>query len=194
MTICRYINKDQFEEIAHFLSEEKFLLASDCVEQSKDDSNTVRLVASLGGDDFEEEGTFRTVKNSTLIEHLPWAAGRPSIGVDYGCLTLMMMFKMKDDQHSYLESAEIWDEVCYRAPGYCTLCSVDRPVIEMRVRGLCTESIYDDKYFYNIAEDGKMMFLGEEESMIKFDDQKNAWIWSDRNYPESLGKCIDCFI
>ena len=57
----------------------------------------------------------------------------------------------------------------------------------MLVRGLCKESIYDRKYFYNIGEDGQMMFLGEEESMIKYDNQKNAWVWTDRNYPDSLG-------
>ena len=166
-------------------------MASDCVEQSKDDPSIIRFTASLGGDDFEEEGTFRTVKDSTLIEHLPWAAGRPNAGgFDYGCLTLVMMFKTGGDQNMFIESQELWDEVCYRPPGYCTLCSVDAPVIEMRVRGLCTESIYDDKYFYNIAEDGKMMFLGEEESIIKFDDQRNVWIWSDRNYPESSGKYL----
>ena len=34
----------------------------------------------------------------------------------------------------------------------------------------------------NIGEDGQMMFLGEEESMIK-----NAWVWTDGNYPDSLG-------
>ena len=55
--IFRYITKNQFEEIGHLLSEEKFLLASDCVEESKDDPSMIRLFASLGADDFEEEGS-----------------------------------------------------------------------------------------------------------------------------------------
>ena len=99
-----------------------------------------------------------------------------------------MMIKIEDDKSISLHRAEIWDEVCFRPPGYCTLCSVEGPVREMRVRGLCKESIYDDKYFYNIGENGKMMFLGEEESMITFNETGNVWSWTDRNYPKSSGK------
>ena len=151
----------------------------------------IRLLAYLGGDDDEEEGTFRTFKNGSVIEHLPWAAGRPNAGgYEYNCLTLSMMFKIEDDQSISVERAEILDEVCFRPPGYCTLCSVQGPVSKMRVRGLCKESIYDDKYFYNIGEDGKMMFLGEEESMIRFNEKENVWMWTDRNYPESSGRFL----
>ena len=149
----------------------------------------IRMLASLGVDDFDEEGTWKTTKTNIEIEHIPWAAGRPAAGgVDYGCLTLMMMVSKENTSTGISRhSAELWDEVCYRPPGYCTLCSVEGPVAVMLVRGLCKESIYDRKYFYNIGEDGQMLFLGEEESMIKYDNQKNAWVWTDRNYPYSLG-------
>ena len=172
-----------------YFTDKKFLLSSDCVEQSKEDPSLIRLLASLGGDDFEDEGTFQTFKNNTPIQHLPWAAGRPIVGgFDYGCLTLVLMLRENNDTGVSVHSAELWDEVCYRPPGYCTLCSVEGPVSEMHVRGLCPESIYDEKYFYNIGEDGQMMFLGEEESMIKYDKVKNLWTWTDRNYPDSSGK------
>ena len=57
----------------------------------------------------------------------------------------------------------------------------------MHVRGLCSDSLYDRKYFYNIGEDGRIMFLGEEESMIRFDEENSVWIWTDRNFPNSKG-------
>ena len=185
---CRYTSKAEFGEIVNFLTEEKYLLASDCVEQSKEDPTMYRLLAYLGGDDFEEEGTFLTSHNNTEIEHLPFAVGRPHVGgFDYGCLTLVLMLRKDDKDSVSAVSAELWDEVCYRPPGYCTLCSVSGPVRTVKVRGLCKETIYDTKYYYNIAEDGGIMFLGEEESMIKFDHDAMAWVWTDRNYPDSYG-------
>ena len=176
--------------MVNFVSDEKFLLSSDCVEQSKEDPILTRLLVSLGGDDFDKEGTWRRYRDNLEIEFLPWAAGRPAVGgYDYGCLTLMMMIRKDNSTASMVvESAELWDEVCYRPPGYCTLCMVPAPVAKMKVRGLCKESFYDLEYFYNIGENGQIMFLGEEESMIQYDVADSSWVWTDRNHADSSGK------
>ena len=87
-----------------------------------------------------------------------------------------------------IERAEVKDEVCYRPPGHCTLCSINDPVHTATVRGLCHETIFDTEYYYNIDESGDIMFLGKEESMIKFDSRKQRWIWTDRNYQDNFGK------
>ena len=97
------------------------------------------------------------------------------------------MFYVEHGKITSVEKAHIYDDVCYRAPGRCTLCAVNGPVREMRVRGLCKESIYDSKYFYNIGETGDIMYLGEEESKISFNMTKDVWTWTDRNFPDSLG-------
>ena len=163
-------------------------MASECVEQSKEDPNILKLTSSLGGDDFKEEGIFRSFNNGSLIEYLPWAPGKPNIGgYEYNCLTLALMFNVENDKIVSVEKAEVYDDVCYRAPGHCTLCLVEAPVREMRVRGLCKESIYDSKYFYNIGETGDILYLGEEESKISFNKDENVWAWTDRNYPDSAG-------
>ena len=186
--ICRYITKSQFEGIVEFFTEDKFLFASDCVEQSKEDPSLIKLFSSLGGQDDREEGIFRTFKNDTLMEYLPWTPGNPNIGgYNYNCLALILTFYVENDKIVSVEKAEVYDNVCYRAPGHCTLCSVDGPVREMRVRGLCRESIYDSKYFYNIGETGDILYLGEQESKISFSRAKNVWLWADRNFPDSLG-------
>ena len=73
------------------------------MEQSKEDPRLIRMLVSLGVDDFDEEGTWKTTKTNIEIEHIPWAAGRPAVGgVDYGCLTLMMMVSKKIPQQAYL--------------------------------------------------------------------------------------------
>ena len=187
---CSYVTEAEFGEIVKFMSEEKFLLASDCIEYSKDFPGLTRMLVYLGGDDFDEEGTWRRYSDNTEIEYIPWAAGRPaSGGVDYGCMTLMMMVRIDNITGSLVvKSAELWDEECYRPPGYCTLCSVPAPVARMKVRGLCKESFYDREYFYNIGEGGQIMFLGKEESMIRYNTASNAWHWTDRNHADSLGR------
>ena len=100
------------------------------------------------------------------------------------------MFYVEHGKITSVEKAHVYDDVCYRAPGRCTLCAVNGPVREMRVRGLCKESIYDSNYFYNIGETGDILYLGEEESKISFNMTKDVWTWTDRNFPASLGNFI----
>ena len=100
------------------------------------------------------------------------------------------MFYVEHGKITSVEKAHVYVDVCYRAPGRCTLCAVNGPVREMRVRGLCKKSIYDSKYFYNIGETGDILYLGEEESKISFNMTKDMWTWTDRNFPDSLGNFI----
>ena len=85
------------------------------------------------------------------------------------------MFNVENEKILSVNKAEVYDDVCYRPPGHCILCSVPGPVREISVRGLCKESIYDRKYFYNIGENGDILYLGEEESKISFNMTGNFW-------------------
>ena len=184
----RYVTESDFEEVVKYFSEEKFVAASECISPSKEDSSIIKIFAALGGDDFENEGHFETYRTNQPIEYLPWAAGRPNAGgFDYGCLTFSMSFKTENETISVLKS-EVLDEVCFRSPGYCPLCTVESPTREIRVRGLCKDTIFDNLYHFNIGEDGKMMLLGEEESRVKYDKGIQVWQWTDRNLKNGSGK------
>ena len=104
------------------------------------------------------------------------------------------MFNVENEKILSVNKAEVYDDVCYRPPGHCILCSVPGPVREISVRGLCKESIYDRKYFYNIGENGDILYLGEEESKISFNMTGNFWTWADRNFPESIGRLFMTFL
>ena len=164
----------------NFFTEQKFLMTSECIEPLKDDPNLYKMLVSLGGDDFAKEGTYLTSQYGTEIEYLPWMKGTPVIGgTEYNCLTLVLILLKEEGNSVSIERAEVKDEVCYRPPGHCTLCSINDPVHTATVRGLCHETIFDTEYYYNIDESGDIMFWGKEESITKFDSRKQRWIWTD---------------
>jgi len=176
--IAGYQTQQDFQHVERFLSSRDILKSENCVD-SKGTKDTKFLSLWLSGEDMGEEGRWRNWYTGQGIEYLPWAPGRPyDGGTEYNCLATQVELEDRGASRLVVKNREVKDDECSMKT--CVLCQVDRPSVEIHVRGLCPNSPFDDKYLYNIGENGIPILRGTTTSVISYNSTSEMWIWYDR--------------
>ena len=185
--IAGYVTQADLEKKERFLSTRNILRSENCLSETKGGNTVLRVW--LAGSDEEEEGRWRTWYTDQDIEYLPWAPARPyDGGTEYNCLELEMELEDRRARMMVVKKAEVEDEEC--SMKYCVLCEVKRPALEIHVRGLCQNSMFDRTYLYNIGENGLPILRGKTTSVIQFDVEQKMWIWFDRRDNQSQARSL----
>ena len=87
-------------------------------------------------------------------------------------------------QHYYVNEAKVNDEA--EAVKYCPLCKLSDGLGKVKIRGLCTESMFDTEYMIHLVEGGSIQFLGRYSSSITFNPTTQLWEWRDMNDNQSV--------
>ena len=115
------------------------------------------------------------------VDFLPWFDNHPYVGgFKYNC----MIGTQK--QNWTQEEMKIYDEECSKSETECVLCSVDAPVVKVRVRGLCSLTKFDTEYTYTIGPEGKPLYMGYYTSTIFYSTEEQSWLWVTSNDNESI--------
>ena len=69
---------------------------------------------------------------------------------------------------------------------YCPLCQLDSKVLQVKVRGLCSQSIFNSVYTVTLSDTGNIYYLGDKTSSIKFDKIQQNWQWLDQKNNRSI--------
>ena len=181
--LAGYMTKLEFIKIGEFLSHKNYFSNREC--QFRHTEKSFELLGWLRLTDNDREGEFRDVASGKVPEYLPWQENAPVIGgVTYNCLTYSLKVVTGSDQQLNVTRKELRDEDC--ALKRCSICEVATTGIVIHVRGLCTESTFDTKYYYTVSENGSPIYIGITTSAIWYDDIKNSWIWADRKQKNSV--------
>ena len=125
------------------------------------------------------EGTWKTWYDKTVVKHLPWAPSRPYIGgTTFNCLSVQIKLDENKAQSVQVEEVQVVDEECNKR--FCPLCKVRRPILEVKLRGLCPEIDFDRTYIYNIGKNGKPIYRGLVTSIISYNQDQSVWVWYAR--------------
>ena len=74
---------------------------------------------------------------------------------------------------------------------YCPICRLDKKVRHIKVRGLCSESMFNSVYILTMSEEGHAIYYGEKTSSIVFNKTTQLWHWYDQKDSASLAtRCI----
>ena len=185
--IAGHISQKDFQKKERFLSVRDLLRSQNCLEESKDGDSILRVW--LAGNDEEEEGRWRNWYTGQDIKYLPWGPSRPYVGGTlYNCMKLEMTLEDRGARRLVIQKGEIEDEECSNK--YCVLCEVNRPSLEVQVRGLCQNSVLDKTYLYSIGDNGLPLLRGKTTSVIRFDVPNKHWIWYDRRENQSIAKSL----
>ena len=173
-----YINKTEFTEILHHLGSPASMAAPEC--STALDSETNEIQVWLGGTDEDKEGVFTTWYTRQLIQYLPWGPNRPYNDGDlYNCLMLKASLSATEAvNHAAGEEIMVGDETCETS--FCPVCSLASPVININIRGLCSESLFNTKYSLTIDNQGNVLYVGHFSSVLYFDREKEQWEWYDQ--------------
>ena len=174
--LASYEVEDELSAITRYLSKKHILSTEACL--TKKEENSLQISTWLAVTDTDEEGTWTDIYTKTPVKYLPWGPNLPMSSKKYNCLGLKVTVKnsssltLAETKGSLLE-----DYQChYRL---CPLCTTQKPILHIFVRGLCENTKYDDTYMYNIDKYGQIMYLGLISSMITFDIPSQQWIWYD---------------
>ena len=173
-----YINKTQLTEILHHLGSPASMNAAECSTALDSETNEIQLY--LGGTDDDVEGVFTTWYTRQLIQYLPWGPNRPYNDGDlYNCLMLKASLRATEAVHHLAgEEVMVGDEQCETS--FCPACSLPSPVININIRGLCSESLFDTKYSLTIDNQGNVLYVGHYSSVLYFDRDQEQWEWYDQ--------------
>ena len=69
---------------------------------------------------------------------------------------------------------------------YCPICKLDKKIRNIKVKGLCSKSIYNSHYTLTLTEDGNLMYLGKYTSSIVFNKSTELWHWYDQKDNKSI--------
>ena len=173
-----YINKTEFSSILHHLGSPANMNAGEC--STVLDSDTKEIQVYLGGTDDDVEGVFTTWYTRQLIEYLPWGPNRPyNDGELYNCL--MLKASLADTEavhHEATGDLMVGDESCDTS--FCPVCSLPSPVININIRGLCKESLFNTKYTMTINDKGQVVYVGLFSSVLFFNKEQEQWEWYDQ--------------
>merc|ERR1719150_3057722 len=169
--IASYTDQRQLSEIHSFLQRENLDQASDCF------SGDQVVAAWLAPTDSVQEGVWRDRYTEEEVVYLPWQEHRPyDGGFAYNCL--LARFQLGSNQ----SEVEITDEEC--GSKFCLSCRLETPTLRLLVRGLCSDSIFEQFYTYTLGEQGPML-VGDSSSVIFFSSEESSWLWIDRKDPQS---------
>ena len=87
-------------------------------------------------------------------------------GEHFNCLMLQSEMRVEGDLHFVTERSFVNDEDC-EVP-ICPVCLIDKQVMKMRVRGLCSDSLFNKEYLFTITEEGSLMCVGDHTSYIYY--------------------------
>ena len=173
-----YINRTELTEILHHLGSPASMKATEC--STALDSQTNEIQVYLGGTDEDQEGVFTTWYTRQLIKYLPWGPNRPYNDGDlYNCLMLKASLSATEGvNHLAGEEVMVGDEQCETS--FCPVCSLPSPVININIRGLCSESLFNTKYSLTIDNQGSVLYVGHFSSVLYFDREQEQWEWYDQ--------------
>ena len=142
-----------------------------------------------------------------LFQHLPWANNRPYKDGDlYNCLVIETKMKDVGKPHFETEELTVIDEVHSNSSifclvhfivsfiffckecgvSYCPICRMDKKVRHIKVRGLCSESMYNTVYILTLSEEGTAIYFGQYTSSIMFNKTTQQWQWYDQKDNQSI--------
>ena len=182
--IASYVNKEEHNQITHFLSLTNHMNIGACSSHVDEKGLRKNIKVYIGGTDEAEEGVWETLYTNQRIEYLPWGPNRPyNNGDQYNCLMLQSHMQSTGDPHYDIESTIVNDEEC--ALRFCPVCRINKQVRKMKVRGLCPESLFNIDYIFTIAEEGTLLYQGDHTSVIFYDPGISVWRWYDRKDNQS---------
>ena len=136
------------------------------------------------------------------LKYLPWPENRPyNDGFRYNCLVLHSIMKNVGRPHHNSLVKHVLDEVkwsfvfelhftfviikgCHFTK--CPVCQINQKVRSIQVRGLCPESIFNTNYKLFADREGRLRFLGEFSSSIKYNRDREIWQWFDMKDNKSV--------
>ena len=177
--LAMWENKDEMNDITKHLSSYNMMAAKSCQQRNNKIKNIFTMRVWLAGTDNEEEGVWTNFYTNDVIQPQPWAENRPFLnGESYNCILLDVTMIDNDEQFGEVTNVEIKDKKC-KADLFCSLCTVNSPILEIHVRGLCKDSIFDTVYLFNTDKNGELVYFGEKSSMISYDKDQRKWLWYD---------------
>ena len=69
---------------------------------------------------------------------------------------------------------------------FCPLCRLDRKVRKIRIRGLCSKSIFNSDYIMTMAPEGNVRYMGQYTSSILYNKANKQWEWYDQKDNSSI--------
>ena len=63
---------------------------------------------------------------------------------------------------------------------------MDKKVRHIKVRGLCSESMYNTVYILTLSEEGTAIYFGQYTSSIMFNKTIQQWQWYDQKDNQSI--------
>ena len=176
-------NEAEYTAITQYLAQENVIKADECLTEINKDENTVEISTWLAIDDNDEELVWTHWYTGKTVSPLPWAENRPyNMGESYNCVRLRMMIEKGPE--TSIKSAMITDDQCYIE--FCPICSIDKPVLKIFVRGLCKKALFNSLYMYTIDRFGDILYQGEKSSSISFDSTVHMWVWHDSKDTKSV--------
>ena len=70
---------------------------------------------------------------------------------------------------------------------FCPLCLLSGQVTNVKVRGVCAESLLDSSFTLTVSLQGDLWYLGRYSSSIRYNRTLQAWQWSDKRDNSSFG-------
>ena len=80
--------------------------------------------------------------------------------------------------HTMVGEVMVGDESCDTS--FCPVCSLPSPVININIRGLCQESLFNTKYTMTVNEQGRVVYVGLYSSVLYFNTEQEQWEWYDQ--------------
>ena len=98
---------------------------------------------------------------------------------------LKVQFENNSNQIQDNTISEAYNDKCIITE-FCPTCRVSQPTLKIHIRGLYESSLFDRNYIYTTQDNGEVMYLGEQTSLIMFDKGSHRWIWRDSKNNQSL--------
>ena len=69
---------------------------------------------------------------------------------------------------------------------YCPVCKLEDRVRKIKIRGICSKSIFNNDYILTINSNGEAIYQGSFTSYIFFNKTSQYWNWYDQKENSSV--------
>lgn len=175
-------NEAELAEITEYLSTNQVTKSENCLSIRREGQGT-EVNTWLAITDSDQEGVWSNYYTKEKMSHLPWAENQPyEEAFSYNCVKFQVKIKNNDGKPPI---ADLHNTKCI-VTEKCPTCRISQPTLKIHVRGLCQSSMFDRKYIYTTQNDGEVMYLGEQSSVITYDKNSHKWVWRDSKNNESI--------
>ena len=180
--VVAHRDDDELEEITEYLSSKQVTKSVNCLSRGGQEQQT-EVNTWLAITDNDKEGVWTNYYTKEKMYKLPWAENQPyQDAFSYNCVQLQVKFENNNGERPI---ADLQNDKCI-VTEKCPTCRILQPTLKIHVRGLCQSSMFDRKYIYTTQNDGEVMYLGEQSSVITYDKNSHRWILRDSKNNESI--------